>query len=134
MRRASPLEARAMRLRSEKGEGRLSSLIWLLVLVGFGWATWHVGPVYFAGYSLVDKMNEMARAPKYNHPDDKILDKLMVEVRERRLDPYITRSSFKVNTYENSRRISVEYDVPIDVLPGYKRTFHFKHDVDQPII
>ena len=123
-----------MRLRSEKGEGRLSSIIWLLALVGFAWATWHVGPVYFAGYSLVDKMNEMARAAKYNHPDEKILDTLMKEVRERRLDQWIVRSDFKVNTFDNSRRIAVEYDVPIEVLPGWKRNFHFKHEVDQPII
>ena len=123
-----------MRSRSERGEGRISSLIWLAVLVGFGWAVWHVGPIYFAGYNLVDKMNEMARATKYNHSDEKILDTLMKEVREQRLELWITRSQFHVNTYENSRRIGVEYDVPIEVLPGYKRTFHFKHDVDQPII
>jgi len=123
-----------MRFSREKGEARLSSIIWLLVIVGFGYATWHVGPVYFAGYSLVDKMNEMARAPKYNHSDEKIVDNLMKEVRERRLDAYIARSDFKVQTLDHSRRISVEYDVPINVLPGYTRTFHFAHDVDQPII
>jgi hypothetical protein len=134
MKRPSPLEARAMRLRSEKGEARLSSIIWFAVLIGFGYAVWHVVPIYYAGYNLVDKMNEMARATKYNHSDEKILDTLMKEVREQRLEQWITRSQFKVNTYENSRRISVEYDVPIDVLPGYRRTFHFKHDVDQPII
>lgn len=123
-----------MSVRREKGEARLSSIIWLVVLIGFGYAVWHVGPVYFAGYSLVDKMNEMARAPKYNHPDEKILDNLMKEVRERRLDQWIVRSDFKVNTLDHSRRISVEYDVPIEVLPGWTRNFHFKHDVDQPII
>ena len=123
-----------MSVRRERGEARLSSIIWLVVLIGFGYAVWHVGPVYFAGYSLVDKMNEMARAPKYNHPDEKILDNLMKEVRERRLDQWIVRSDFKVNTLDHSRRISVEYDVPIEVLPGWTRNFHFKHDVDQPII
>lgn len=123
-----------MSVRREKGEARLSSIIWLVVLVGFGYAVWHVGPVYFAGYSLVDKMNEMARAPKYNHPEEKIRDLLMKEVRERRLDQYIARNAFVIQTYENSRRISVEYDVPIEVLPGWKRTFHFQHEVDQPII
>ena len=123
-----------MSVRREKGEARLSSIIWFVVLIGFAYAVWHVGPIYFAGYTLVDKMNEMARAAKYNHSDEKILDTLMKEVRERRLEEWIVRSDFKVNTYENSRRIGVEYDVPIDVLPGYKRTFHFKHEVDQPII
>ena len=123
-----------MSVRREKGEARFSSIVWLVVLIGFGYAVWHVGPVYFAGYSLVDKMNEMARAAKYNHPDEKILDTLMKEVRERRLDQWIVRSDFKVNTFDNSRRIAVEYDVPIEVLPGWKRTFHFKHEVDQPMI
>ena len=96
-----------MRVTREKGEARISSILWLLVLIGFGYATWHIGPIYFAGYSLVDKMNEMARAPKYNHPDEKIVDNLMKEVRERRLDPYIYRSDFKVVTLDHSRRISV---------------------------
>ena len=123
-----------MRFSSEKGEARLSSIIWFLALVAFGYAVWHVAPTYIAGYNLVDKMNEMARAPKYNHTDEKILDLLMKEVRERRLEKYIVRSDFKVQTYENSRRIQVEYDVPLEVLPGFKRTFHFKHEADQPII
>ena len=123
-----------MSVRREKGEARLSSIIWLVALMGFAYAVWHVGPVYLAGYSLVDKMNEMARAAKYNHSDEKILDTLMKEVRERGLDQWIVRSDFKVNTFDNSRRISVEYDVPIEVLPGWTRTFHFKHEVDQPII
>ena len=122
-----------MSVRREKGEARLSSIIWFVALIGFGYAVWHVGPVYFSGYSLVDKMNEMARATKYNHSDEKILDTLMKEVRERNLDQWIARSDFKVNTFDNSRRISVEYDVPIEVLPGWTRTFHFKHEVDQPI-
>ena len=123
-----------MSVRREKGEARLSSIVWLVAILGFGYAAWHMVPIYFAGYSLVDKMNEMARAPKYNHPDEKILDLLMKEVRERRLEQWIVRSDFKVTTYENSRRITVEYDVPIEVLPGYKRTFHFNHEADQPII
>jgi hypothetical protein len=123
-----------MRFSNEKGEARLSSIIWFVAIIAFGYAVWHVAPTYIAGYNLVDKMNEMARAPKYNHPDEKILDLLMKEVRERRLEKWIVRSDFKVQTYENSRRIDVEYDVPLEVLPGYKRTFHFKHNVDQPII
>ena len=123
-----------MRFSSEKGEARLSSIMWFLALVAFGYAVWHVAPTYIAGYNLVDKMNEMARAPKYNHPDEVILDRLMKSVREERLERYIVRSDFKIQTYENSRKISVEYDVPLQVLPGFKRTFHFKHDADQPII
>ena len=123
-----------MRFSREKGEARLSSFVWLVVLIGFGYAVWHVGPVYFAGFSLADKMNEMARVARYNNPDEKIVDTLMKEVRERRLDQYIPRSAFKVQTYEGSRRISVEYDVPVDVLPGFKKTLHFKHEADQPII
>src|SRR5262245_47618691 len=111
-----------MSVRREKGEARLSSIVWLVVLLGFVYHVCHVAPIHFAGNNLMDKMNETARAAKYNHPDEKILDLLMKEVREQRLEQWIVRSDFKVNTYENSRRISVEYDVPIEVLPGWKRT------------
>jgi hypothetical protein len=123
-----------MRFSSEKGEARLSTVIWFVVLAGFGYAVWHVAPTYIGGYSLADKMNEMARAPKYNNPDEKIIDILVREARDRHLDLYIPRSAFKVQTFEGSRRISVEYDVPLEVLPGYTRVFHFRHDADQPII
>jgi hypothetical protein len=119
---------------NERGEGRLASLIWLAILVAVGYALWNVVPVYLDNYSLKDKMNEIARSPRGVVTDDAIREMLAKEVRERRLDPYIQRSSFRVSTLETSRRISCSYDRTEQVLPGFNWTFHFDNEVDQPLI
>jgi hypothetical protein len=44
-------------------------------------------------------VNEIARTPKYRAPtNEKIIEMVLKEVRERRLTPYIDRSSISVET------------------------------------
>lgn len=119
----------------EKGEGKLSSLIWLVLLGAIAYAAWNVAPVYFANYSLVDKMNEVARLPRGVNPDPKILDLIMKQgVNEFGLQQYLTREDFKIFTYDGGRSISCSYDREADVLPGWRKTFHFENKVDQPLV
>ena len=119
---------------NERGEGRLSSLFWLVVLVAVAYALWNVVPVYLDNFSFKDKMNEIARSPRGSVPDDTIREMLAREVRERRLDGYIQRTCFKISTLETSRRITCAYDRTQQVLPGFNWTFHFDNDVSQPLI
>lgn len=123
-----------MRKTSESGEGKLSSIIWLAIIVAMFYAGWHVGPVYFNNYALNDKMTELGRLTRTLNSDEKILDLLMKEVRERGLGAYIKRTDFRVLTQETSRRITVEYERTEEVLPGWKRVFHFKNEVEQPLL
>lgn len=123
-----------MRQRSEKGEGRLSGLIWLVGFAALAYAGWNVFPVYFANYTLQDKMIEVARLGRSMNPDEKILDILMKEVRELDLSPYVERSDFRILSEEQRRRIVVEYDRHSVVLPGWSKNFHFKIEVDQPLV
>jgi hypothetical protein len=123
-----------MRQRSEKGEGRLSGLLWLVGFAALAYAGWNLFPVYFANYSLQDKMIEVARLGRSMNPDEKILDILMKEVRELDLSPYVQRSDFRVQSEEQRRRIGVEYDREAMVLPGWKKNFHFNIEVDQPLV
>ena len=58
---------------SERGEGKLSSLFALAVFGAAILALWNVGPVYIDDFALKDKMNEIARATRVTHTDDKIL-------------------------------------------------------------
>lgn len=118
----------------ERGEGKLGSLIWLVVIAGLVYAGWNVVPLYIDNFELVDKTNQLARSPRGTMKDEVILDMIMKEVRERRLDEYITRGCFRISTLDTSRRINCEYERPAKVLPGFEKTFHFKIDVDQPII
>ena len=68
-----------------------------------------MAPVYFNHYDLVDKINEICRTPRYKaHTDEKIVDMLMKEVRERRLDTWIGRDNFRVSTTDTSRRITLQ--------------------------
>ena len=119
---------------SERGEGKLSGFIWLVVLITVAYAAWNVAPVYFENYSLKDKMNEIARAPRGTNSDEKIVDQLMRYVRENRLDADIQRGSVKISTVETSRRINCDYARSGEVLPGWTKTFTFSNQADQPLI
>ena len=119
---------------SERGEGKLSGFIWLVVLIAAAYAAWNVAPVYIDNYSLKDKMNEIARAPRGTNTDEKLQDQLMKYVRENRLDAYIQKGSFKISTLDTSRRITVEYARSVDVLPGWTKVLTFSNQADQPLI
>ena len=65
-----------MRTTSQKGEGKVGSIVSLLVLLAVIYAAWNVAPAYVANYGLKDKMNEVARSPRGTTNDEKILDML----------------------------------------------------------
>ena len=119
---------------SERGEGKLSSLFALAVFAAAVLAMWNVGPVFIDDFALKDKMNEIARAPRGTHTDDKILEMLMRYVREERIDRFVQRTAFKISTLDTSRRITVDYQREAQILPGWKHTFKFHNQVDQPLI
>jgi hypothetical protein len=124
-----------MRPRNERGEGQASTFVFLFVVIAFGLAAWNVAPVYMDHYSLVDKVNEIARTPKYRAPtDERITDMLMKEVRERRMDQWIGSRNFKVSTTDTSRRINLSYERETKILPGWKKVFKFDFQADQPLV
>jgi hypothetical protein len=123
-----------MRKSSQRGEGRLSGLIWLAAFAAAGYAAWNLFPVYFSNYSLQDKMIELARLGRSMNPDEKILEMLMKEVRELDLVPYVRRQDIRISTEEHRRRIWVAYEREAEVLPGWKKRFVFNIAVDQPLL
>jgi hypothetical protein len=124
-----------MHSRNERGEGKLGGLIALALIFGAGYATWHVAPAYMDHYDFVDKVNEICRTPKYKAPqDEKIVDMLMKEVKNRRLDTWIGRNSFKVSTVDTGRRITLIYEREVEILPGMKKTLKFNFTADQPLV
>ena len=124
-----------MRPRNERGEGNMSSFIFLIVVIAAAFAAWNVAPVYMDHYSFVDKVNEIARTPRYRAPtDEKIMDMLMKEVRERRIDTWVRPQSFRISTTETSRRINLNYEREAQVLPGWKKLFKFTFQADQPLV
>ena len=121
--------------KSERGDGKLGGLILLVVIAAVGLAAWNVVPVYFDHYDFIDKVNEICRTPRYRAPtDERILELLMKEVRERRIDAWIGPRSFKISTTDTSRRINLYYEREAQILPGWKKAFKFDFQSDQPLV
>ena len=123
-----------LRSESERGEGRLGSIIWLLIVGGVLYASWNLIPAYFSNYNFADKMTELARAPKYSHPDDRIESELIKAAQENHLEQFIGPKTCKINTLEVRRTIVCEYDRTVQILPGFQKKIHFKSEADQPLI
>ena len=119
---------------NEQGEGKLGTIIWLVIIGAMVWAGFQVIPVYYANYSFSDKVVELARAPKYSHPDDRIEAELIKAAQENHLEQFIGPRTCKINTMEVRRVIVCEYDRTVEVLPGVKHKFHLKSEADQPLI
>jgi len=113
----------------------MGSFVSVALILAFGYAAWNVGPVYIDHYGFTDKVNEIARTPRYKAPtDERIMDLLMKEVRERRLYDWIRQQNFKISTTETSRQITIRYERTVEVLPGWKHTFQFTLTADQPLV
>lgn len=123
-----------MGVNSERGEGRLGSIIGLIVFAAVVLAAWNVGPVYIANYTFADKLNEFARMNRYQYSDERIMDLMMREAGKQRIDVYLTRQGCKITTRETSRTIDCDYQRTVEVLPGWKHTFKFNPKADQPLI
>jgi hypothetical protein len=114
-----------MTQRSETGRGRLSSLLWLAFFVGLGYAAWHVGPAYYANWTLTDKMEEIARTPFSARADEVISKSIRDAIRECELQGYVDEHDFKVTSADVTRTITVAYEREAEILPGWKHTFRF---------
>jgi hypothetical protein len=120
----------------ERGEARLTSIIFFVVIAAAGLAAWHIIPVYYDHYDFVDKVNEICRTPRYRvrNGDEDIKKMLMDEVAARRLSPWIGPESFEIQTTDHNRTIRLYYERETEILPGFKKTFKFDFTADQPLI
>jgi hypothetical protein len=122
-----------MRFGNEKGEGRLGTIVGLVLFVAVILAIWNVGPVFWADYNFKDKLNEIARVGRHRS-DEEVMRMVMHEVSENRLEAFVNSRTCKINTMETRRTIRCEYDRTVQILPGFSHTFHFKDEADQPLL
>ena len=122
-----------MRAGHERGEGKMGTIVGLLLFVGVILAIWNLGPVFWADYNFMDKLNEIARVGRHRSDDD-ILRMIMKEVSDNKLEGYITGHTCKINTLETRRTIRCDYYRTVEILPGFRHTFHFADEADQPLL
>lgn len=118
--------------KKEHGGSTISNILWLGVLVAFVYGCWNFIPAYYAHYTLRDRAEEFARLHPSMHRDDAIQQKVMKEVRELRLDPWIYPQNIRVTTRDSSRQIAISYEREIPIVPGFKYTWNRPIQVDQP--
>jgi hypothetical protein len=123
-----------MRSNGERGEGRLGTIMGLVVFGAVCLAAWNVVPIFVADYTFADKLHEYARLNRYINNDEKIMTMVMKEAANERIDVYLSREGCKVVTRENSRTINCKYQREVEILPGWKHTFGFTPSADQPLI
>jgi hypothetical protein len=120
---------------SERGEGKLGTIIFFGLLVAIGMAAWNVIPVYYEHYDFTDVVEEVCRTPVYKARTPEIIKgMLMKEVQERRLGQWIGPENFQITKNARSRQITLRYERKAKVLPGWERVFRFEYTADQPLI
>ena len=111
------------RLCSERGEGKLKSIIFLGILLLLIYSAIKIVPAYVADYQLTDKMQEQARFAAVNrYSEEQIRDNIFKVVQD--LDIPVKRDTIKVSTTNSGVKISLEYTVPVDLLV-YHTDLHF---------
>ena len=119
---------------SERGEGRLGSIVGFVVFAAVALAAWHVVPAFVADYTFADKLHEVARMNRYQFSDEHIMGLVYKEASRQRIDVYLGRDGCKIMTRETSRTIDCKYQRTIEILPSWKHTFVFTPSADQPLI
>ena len=122
-----------MRAGTERGEGKMGTLVGLVLFVAVLLAIWNLGPPFWADYNFKDKLNEIARIGRHKS-DDELMRMIMHEVSENKLENYVKNQTCKINTMETRRTIKCEYYRMVDILPGFSHTFHFIDEADQPVL
>jgi len=113
----------AANLRGQHGGSRLKAIIWLLILLAFGYTGFKVVPVLFANYEFTDTVLSTAQLAAVNRQtDDQIKDSLVKAAQDDGLP--VTTDEIQVSHRGYNVDISVDYSVTVD-LRVYQWTFHF---------
>ena len=83
-------------------------------------------------YLLRDAVTVVARAPVDD--DNDVRDRLAHAIRDTGMESVLEAERCEIRTRPAWRRITCEYAVPRQILPGWSRTLAFRIDVEQPYV
>jgi hypothetical protein len=113
---------------SQRGEGRLKTVVTLAILVAIVYLCFKIIPAYVSNYELEDLMKSEARFAFVNRRTPEQLRETIYK-KARDLDMPIGPENIRVETQTNGYRITVTYTVVIE-LPGYELKLDFKPMAD----
>ncbi|HRC84762.1 MAG TPA: hypothetical protein PK413_04050 [Thermoanaerobaculia bacterium] len=118
-----------MRSKSERGEGNVGCLIWLVILAAVGLILWKAVPVKVATTELYDYMVELTRFAPNRSTED--LKKAVLK-KAKELDLPLDAKNITVEKDPSRIRFTVKYTVPLE-FPGYTYLWEVNEVVDRPI-
>ena|SRR6266403_16306 len=109
--------------RSERGAGKLKSIVFIAILLLIIYSAVKIVPAYVTDYQLSDKMQEQARFAVVNrYTEEQIRDNIFKVVQD--LEVPAKREAIKVSANNAVVKISLEYTVPVDLF-FYHLDLHF---------
>jgi len=118
-----PRELGKLNRRTQKGAGKLKTILYLTVLLAAIFAAVKILPAYVADYQLSDKMQELARFAIVNHySEEQIRDNVYRAMQD--LGIPAKREDIKITANQAVVKISLEYSVPVDLIV-YQMELHF---------
>jgi hypothetical protein len=118
------------RRRSERGEGNLGCILWLLALGLATLIAWKAVPVKVQSTQLYDYMDELAKFSAARTPPEQ-LEKMIID-RAKQLDIALEKKDVNVERNGDNIFMEIEYTVPLE-FPGYTYQWHFHQKLDRPI-
>jgi hypothetical protein len=107
----------------ERGEGKLKSIIVVVVIVLAIYSAVKIIPPYVNDYQLSDKMQEQARFAVVNrYSEEQIRENIFKVIQD--LGVPAKREDIKVVATNSVVKISMDYTVPVDLL-AYHMELHF---------
>jgi hypothetical protein len=115
---------------SERGEGNLGCILWLLALGLAILIAWKAVPVKIQSTQLYDYMDELAKFSAARTPPDELAKQIVT--RARQLDIPLEKKDVKIMRDGDRIFMELEYTVPVQ-FPGYTYQWHFHQKLDRPI-
>ena len=118
-----------MKTYGERGEGKLSFILWMVVLGLIAVAGWEAVPARVRIAKFEDFLISTAENA-WRVPEAKLKERVLNKAAE--LELPITKDDVSVNVARGRIKILVEYTLPLE-LPFYTYEWHRTHDVDRPV-
>ncbi len=119
-----------MFLKGERGEGRLGTLIGLIVLAISIYLGVKVVPVMINGYAFRDYLEEEARFAGLRNRDEEVKKRVLRKAQD--LDLPITAKDILISRTSTHFDIKVKYVVPIET-PVYTYNWNFDEAIRAPL-
>jgi hypothetical protein len=117
-----------MRRESERGAGRLKTVLVILGVAAMGYGAFKIVPCYVNNYQLQDAMRAEARfAGVQRKSSEQVRDDIYKQAMQ--LSIPAKREDIQVVSVQNGYSISLNYTVPVDLL-GYQLALKFHPAAD----